>query len=317
MVVNDSKKCQKLPEKYYCKNCDFICSKQSNWDKHILTSKHQNGSKMVVNGSKKMPKNAEKYYCECGKSYKWESGYYRHRKKCPLIQQSLININNNNINTHTNDINELFTEKILETVMSQNKEFMNMFMNKMVEVMPQLGNTTNNNNMNNCHNKTFNINMFLNEHCKNAMNLTDFIESLPITDKTYDNTIKNGLTNTITNMMVDGLNELDILERPIHCTDTKRKTIYVKENDVWEKDKELIKILCGIKKTALNNRMKLDKWQDVNDGWMTRENIQMKYIALVSNVMTIIEDEDKEINKIINAIGKKVYLDESIKKEYL
>ena len=68
------------------------------------------------------------------------------------------------------------------------------------------------------------------------MNLTDFIESLPITNKTYDNTIKNGLTNTITNMMVDGLNELDILERPIHCTDTKRKTIYVKENDVWEKD---------------------------------------------------------------------------------
>ena len=93
--------------------------------------------------------------------------------------------------------------------------------------------------------------------------------------------------------------------------------MYVKENDVWEKDKELIKILCGIKKTALNNRMKLDKWQDVNDGWMTIENIQMKYIALVSNVMTIIEDEDKEINKIINAIGKKVYLDESIKKEYL
>ena len=159
--------------------------------------------------------------------------------------------------------------------------------------------------------------MFLNEHCKNAMNLTDFIESLPITNKTYDNTIKNGLTNTITNMMVDGLNELDILERPIHCTDTKRKTIYVKENDVWEKDKELIKILTGIKKTALNNRMKLDKWQDANDGWMTRENIQMKYISLVSNVMTIIEDEDKEINKIINAIGKKVYLDESIKKEYL
>ena len=189
------------------------------------------------------------------------------------------------------------------------------FMSKMIDVMPQIGNTTNN--MNNCHNKTFNINMFLNEHCKNAMNLTDFIESLPITDKTYDNTIKNGLTNTITTMMVDGLNELDILERPIHCTDTKRKTMYVKENDVWEKDKELIKILTGIKKTALNNRMKLDKWQDVNDGWMVRENIQMKYIALVSNVMTIIEDEDKEINKIINAIGKKVYLDESIKKEYL
>ena len=163
----------------------------------------------------------------------------------------------------------------------------------------------------------FFINMFLNEHCKNAMNLSDFIESLPITDKIHENTIKNGLTSTITNMMVDGLNELDILDRPIHCTDTKRKTMYVKENDVWEKDKELIKILYGIKKTALKNRMNLDKWQDANDGWMVKENIQMKYLSLVSNVMTFIEDEDKHVNKIINAIGKKVYLDEDTKKEYM
>ena len=293
----------KVAKKYMCEKCDYMCNKKSDFNKHLQTIKHNTTNTTNT---------TEKYPCECGKKYNHRASLYKQKKKCYIIQETNKN-NNTNIETiikHTPENNELFTEKILETVMSQNKEFMNMFMNKMVEVMPQLGNTTNNNNMNNCHNKTFNINMFLNEHCKNAMNLSDFIESLPITDKTYDNTIKNGLTNTITNMMVDGLNELDILERPIHCTDTKRKTIYVKENDVWEKDKELIKILCGIKKTALNNRMKLDKWQDVNDGWMTRENIQMKYIALVSNVMTIIEDEDKEINKIINAIGKKVYLDE-------
>jgi len=302
----------KNAKKFVCEKCDFKCSKQSNWFKHITTLKHKKDDIMITISENKMPKNAL-FVCECGKQYKYRQGLYKHKNKCSVIQQE--NTNTEIIIHHTNHVNELFTEKILETVMSQNKEFMNMFMTKMVEVIPQLGNTTNN--MNNCHNKTFNINMFLNEHCKNAMNLSEFIESLPITDKTYDNTIKNGLTNTITNMMVDGLNELDILERPIHCTDTKRKTIYVKENDVWEKDKELIKILCGIKKTALNNRMRLDKWQDANDGWMTRENIQMKYISLVSNVMTIIEDEDKEINKIINAIGKKVYLDESIKNEYL
>jgi hypothetical protein len=311
----DSLLMPKNANKFVCEKCDFKCSKQSNWFKHINTLKHKKDDKWITNDENKMPKNAL-FVCECGKQYKYRQGLNKHKNKCSVIQEkNKNNSTNTEIIMNTSNLNELFTEKILETVMSQNKEFMNMFMNKMVEVMPQLGNTTNN--MNNCHNKTFNINMFLNEHCKNAMNLSEFIESLPITDKTYDNTIKNGLTNTITNMMVDGLNELDILERPIHCTDTKRKTIYVKENDVWEKDKELIKILTGIKKTALNNRMKLDKWQDVNDGWMTRENIQMKYISLVSNVMTIIEDEDKEINKIINAIGKKVYLDESIKKEYL
>ena len=309
--------------KLYCEKCDFKCIKKSDWNRHILTRKHVNGH---LGHDKKAQKTPIHICTYCSKKFKTNSGLYKHKKKCSIIQQDNKNNNTNieNINDISTEIikpttndNELFTEKILETVMSQNKEFMTMFMNKMMDVMPQLNNNNTYSHNNNCHNKTFNINMFLNEHCKNAMNLSDFIESLPITDKTYDNTIKNGLTNTITNMMVDGLNELDILDRPIHCTDTKRKTIYVKENDVWEKDKELIKILTGIKKTALNNRMKLDKWQDVNDGWMTRENIQMKYIALVSNVMTIIEDEDKEINKIINAIGKKVYLDESIKKEYL
>jgi hypothetical protein len=217
----------------------------------------------------------------------------------------------NEDNNKSNTSNDILDKDLLIKMVLKNTDVIE----KLIEIMPQIGNTTNN--MNNCMNKTFNINMFLNEHCKNAMNLSDFIESLPITDKIHENTRKNGLTNTITNMMVDGLNELDILERPIHCTDTKRKTMYVKENDVWEKDKELIKILYGIKKTTLKNRMNLDKWQDANDGWMVKENIQMKYLSLVSNVMTFIEDEDKHVNKIINAIGKKVYLDEDTKKDYI
>ena len=289
---------------YYCEKCHFKCSKLSNYNKHLLTLKHKNRTNSTIIEQKNAKKCQTKFICECGKEYGARNSLWYHKKKCYINEDNKLSKTSSNIQ----DIDKEFMVKMV----LQNQEFMN----KMIEMIPQIGNSTNSYNTN-CNNKTFNINMFLNEHCKNAMNLTDFIESLTITDKTYDNTIKNGLTNTITTMMVDGLNELDILERPIHCTDTKRKTIYVKENDVWEKDKELIKILCGIKKTALNNRMKLDKWQDANDGWMTRENIQMKYLSLVSNVMTIIEDEDKEINKIINAIGKKVYLDESIKKEYL
>jgi hypothetical protein len=205
---------------------------------------------------------------------------------------------------------------MVETVITHNNEFMTIFMNKMIETIPQLGNTTNNNNCYN-NNNTFNINMFLNEHCKNAMNLTDFIHSLPITNKTYDNTIKNGLTNTITDMMVNGLNELDILDRPIHCTDTKRKTLYVKESDIWEKDKELHKILNGIKEIALKHRTMIDKWQEANVGWDTNENIQTKLTTLIYNVMTDVENNKKETKKIINAIGKKVYLDDELKNDYL
>ncbi len=292
----------KVAKNFHCEICNYSCSKKSDYNKHILTRKHLS----LINPNIKSQEVAKVYRCNCGKTYKHSSSLCGHKKKCSF---NVVNEDNTKSNTSSDIDKDLLVKMVL-----QNQEFMN----KMIEIMPQLGNTTNNNNnMNNCMNKTFNINMFLNEHCKNAMNLSDFIESLPITDKIHENTIKNGLTSTITNMMVDGLNELDILERPIHCTDTKRKTMYVKENDVWEKDKELIKILSGIKKTALNNRMKLDKWQDANDGWMTRENIQMKYISLVSNVMTLIEDEDKHVNKIINAIGKKVYLDEDTKKEYM
>jgi len=320
MTKNPNNKTPKNAKKLICETCDFKCNKQSDYNRHLITHKH----KILINPNIATPKTPIYYECECGKKYKHSSSLSAHKKKCILLQKDKEDLVKEEDLIKEEDIQYVSSSEInkdillmllkkqdfMEELVFKNQEFMN----KMMEVMPQIGNITNNNN---CHNKTFNINMFLNEHCKNAMNLTDFIESLPITDKTYDNTIKNGLTNTITTMMVDGLNELDILERPIHCTDTKRKTMYVKENDVWEKDKELIKTLTGIKKTALNNRMKLNKWQDVNDGWMVRENIQMKYLSLVSNVMTIIEDEDKEINKIINAIGKKVYLDEDTKKEYL
>ena len=297
--------------KFNCEICDFRCNNKKDYNRHLMTRKHKMATN--INNDSKYPMS---YICDCGKEYKDRSGLWKHKKKCHINENELTDNQLSNSNTNSNsEINKdillmlLKKQDFMEELLFKNQEFMS----KVMEIMPQVGNTTNN--MNNCMNKTFNINMFLNEHCKNAMNLSEFIESLPITDKIHENTMKNGLTSTITNMMVDGLNELDILDRPIHCTDTKRKTMYVKENDVWEKDKELIKILTGIKKAALKNRMNLDKWQDANDGWMVKENIQMKYLSLVSNVMTLIEDEDKHVNKIINAIGKKVYLEEDTKTE--
>lgn len=159
--------------------------------------------------------------------------------------------------------------------------------------------------------------MFLNEHCKNAMNLTDFIDSLPITNETYDHTIENGLTKTITNMVVNGLNSLDVTDRPIHCTDSNRKVLYVKEADKWEKDNELSLVLQSIKCIALKQRTMINKWKDANKGWEINENLQSKLTSLVFNSFTDVENNDKETNKIIKAISKKVYLDNEIKKNYL
>jgi hypothetical protein len=155
-------------------------------------------------------------------------------------------------------------KEILVLMMKENKEFQKSFL----DIIPHLQNgTTNSHNTitnNNTTNNQFNINMFLNEHCKNAMNLTDFINSLPITNETYDNTIENGLTKTLTNLVVTGLNNMDIVDRPIHCTDPSRKTMYVKENNNWEKDNELMFLLKGIKELSLKQRTMINKWQDAN-----------------------------------------------------
>jgi hypothetical protein len=208
-------------------------------------------------------------------------------------------------------------KEILVLMMKENKEFQKSFL----DIIPHLQNgTTNSHNTitnNNTTNNQFNINMFLNEHCKNAMNLTDFINSLPITNETYDNTIENGLTKTLTNLVVTGLNNMDIVDRPIHCTDPSRKTMYVKENNNWEKDNELMFLLKGIKDLSLKQRTMINKWQDANNGWNTDEDLQSKMTKLIFHSMTNVEDDQKEMNKIVKAIGKHTYLSNEIKSEYI
>jgi hypothetical protein len=314
MVVNDSVFTQKTPTQFYCEKCHFQCSNKKDYTRHLLTRKHTNGSKMIVNDSDLMPKNP-KYICECGKSYKWDSGFYRHKKTCS-ISQGGCKSNTNNI--PVTDIDKellikmlLKNQDIMEGVIFKNSEVMD----KMIEMMPNIGNNSHNTNSLNTNN--FNIQMFLNDHCKNAMNLTDFIQSLPITSETYDSTIANGLTKTITSMMVNGLNDLDILERPIHCTDASRKTLYVKDSDNWEKDSELLHIMKGIKELSLKQRTLISKWKEANKGWDKDDNLQSKMTNLVFNSMTQIENDEKETNKIIKSLSKKVYIDNETKKCYI
>ena len=291
---------------YYCKTCDFICSKQSDWSRHLLTLKHKNGDTMVTNGDNFTPKNANpEYVCECGNIYKYRQGISRHRKTC-FIYQGTSDIQSVKMSPTFEIDKEMLIKLLLK-----NQDVME----KMIELMPQTGNNNYSNNTNS--NNQFNIQMFLNNHCKNAMNLTDFIESLPITADTYDSTIENGLTKTLTNMITNGLSQLDILDRPIHCTDATRKTLYVKEGNNWEKDTELIRMLLGIKTIARKQRMMINKWQDANEGWEKEDYIQTKLTTLISHSMTNIESDEKETSKIVRAISKNVYLDNETKQQYL
>jgi len=308
-------------EKFYCNKCDFKCSKESNWNIHIKTNKH----KMEITGN---IKNANHNECElCSKIFKSYSGLWKHKKKCSIIQEEeKPNINDVNLPTHTN-INIHETHKLVELLMLKNQEFITELattlthsnkdvIKKMMEIMPQIGNNSHNANSYNTTNNQFNIQMFLNEHCKDAMNLTDFIESLPITAETYDHTIENGLTKSITKMMITGLSELDILQRPIHCTDASRKTLYVKDDDTWEKDNELLHLLKGIRDLSFKQRVNIHKWQDENEGWDVKDDLQTKITMLVFHTMTDIDNDEKETRKIISAISKNTYLTNEIKNEY-
>jgi hypothetical protein len=303
---------RKIPNNYVCNYCHYNTCSKKDYNKHLMTSKHNIATNPQQNDNHKIL-----YICEhCSKEYKDRTGLWRHKQKCSHKNNIESDITNTS-NTAIPIDHASLTEKMIELVMSKNQEFMNMFVEKMMEMMPQMGNNSHNTNSNNTNNNQFNIQMFLNEHCKNAMNLTEFIESLPITATTFDSTIENGLTKTVTNMITNGLSKLDILERPIHCTDATRKTLYVKEANVWEKDTELKKVLSGITNLIVKKRDLICEWKEANRGWDTIESKQIRFTELVCNIMTDVERDEKETGKIIRAISKTVYLDNEEKKKYL
>jgi len=309
-MTNNDKKNSKTLLKFSCELCHFVCCNKQDYTRHLSTRKH----KMMTNND---AQNSTDYICLCGKKYKYRQGLSIHKKTCTFVDEKKENTSNSNEKIGEFQLDKELLIKMLlknQDVMEKLAEVMPM----MIELMPQIGNNSHNHtNSHNTTNNQFNIQMFLNEHCKNAMNLTDFIDSLPITAATYDSTIENGLTKTLTNMITNGLSQLDILERPIHCTDATRKTIYVKEANNWEKDTELLRILLGIKTLARKQRMMINKWQDANEGWETEDYIQTKLTTLISHSMTNIESDEKETSKIVRAISKNVYLDNETKQQYL
>ena len=308
MTFSDKKNSKKLL-KFSCEFCNFICSNKQDYTRHLSTRKH----KMMTDSDEK---NSNEYICLCGKKYKYRQGLSIHKKTCTFVEETGKETGQEGekiCNEISDKINEFQIDKeLLIKMLLKNQDVME----KMMEIIPSIGNQVHTNSHNTTNNQ-FNIQMFLNEHCKNAMNLTDFIESLPITADTYDSTIENGLTKTLTNMITNGLSQLDILERPIHCTDATRKTLYVKEANTWEKDIELIRMLLGIKTLARKQRIMINKWQDANEGWETDDYIQTKLTTLISHSMTNIESDEKETSKIVRTISKNVYLDNETKQQYL
>ena len=299
MVVNDSEKSPKVASKFYCECCDYNTSKKSDYDKHLATDKHknnENGSKMVVNGSEKSPKVAI-YECECGKIYKYDSGYYRHKKNCPGVNMIISS-------------DEPKEKELILMLIKQNSQLIQQNAD-LVKNSSVITTNSHNNTTTNSHNKTFNLQFFLNETCKNAMNISDFVNSIKLQISDLENVGKIGYVEGLSKIIIKNLNALDVTERPVHCSDSKRETMYVKDEDKWEKeDENNQKVLQAIEDIANKNSKMVKEWKKINPECASSKSHKADVYSHIM-IEAVCSNNDANNNKILKKIAKEVTIDKS------
>jgi hypothetical protein len=299
---------KKNTNNYNCKLCNYTCSKKYNWEKHITTARHLKelgGTNLEIKSGKKWQKVA-KYLCEkCNKEFQTSSGLWKHKQKCKEITSTH---NDNNDNDDEDIIDDIINDKkLILMLINQNKELMEIVKNG------TNNNTINNNNINS-HNKTFNLQVFLNETCKDAMNISDFIESVKLQVSDLENVGKVGYIEGISNIIIKNLQALEVEKRPVHCTDQKREVMYVKEDNIWEKDDEANKKLRKAIRTIAHKNICMfkafrEKYPDCEE-YDSKKNSQ--YNTIVYEAMGGKGDDDYEKDtKIIKKIAKVVGIEKN------
>jgi len=316
----DSIKVPKPPKIYNCITCEFKTKHKGDYNKHLLTPKHIN---MIEYGSKPQ----KTYTCDCGKDYKDRHNLYRHKKTCKFdstieesvkLETNVINVNmfidiikeNQEIkklllqqNNKVSEQNQEFKELLIQ----QNKEH-NELINKFIEREPsQIINNTNNNSTTN---QSFNLNVFLNETCKDAMNVKEFLDNLNPTLDDLENVGEKGFVKGISEIILKSLRGMEVNKRPIHCTDIKREIVYLKEDDKWNKDdtnnskmKELIR------KVENKNFCNICEWQNNHpDTRILDSPDYMKQNILIDKSCEAVNNEDRVRGKVLKELLKEIHV---------
>ena len=274
--------------KYYCNVCDYKCCKKYNWTKHLGTDKHRNTTIEMESGNK-WQKNGIKFECEnCNRLFVTSSGLWKHNQKCKV---------------ESNDKKD----ELIEYLMKENKEIKELIL-ELAKKDTYNQCTTNNNS----HNKSFNLNFFLNETCKDAMNIMDFVDSIKLQLSDLENVGKLGFVEGISNIITNNLKALDVTQRPVHCTDNKREVLYVKDENKWEKeDEENKKIRKAIKRVATKNMCLLPKFKEAHpDCSKASSQFSDQYNKIIVESCGGSGDNDLEKeDKIIKNIAKNVTID--------
>ena len=254
--------------KFFCQKCNYSTDYKSNFDKHLKTPKHLG-----------MEKKRNIFKCECGRTYKFHSGLWRHKAKCHLSSNSV-----------SSEMSTLVNENIeLKKIMIQQMSCIKEQQDQIGELIPKVGNNNNN---------QFNINVFLNEECKNALCINDFINSLQVEIKDLDLSCKRGLSYSIKNMMISGLKQLKINERPIHCTNNNNNSLYIKDEESWEYDIDNTIINKSIENVANKQRQSINKWIDAHPKWEESEEETKQYLEMVKSLMEDVNNNSHIIKSL-------------------
>ena len=308
----ETKKSLKKSLFFSCECCDYSTCKKCDFDKHVSTRKHELMVSLETMETKKSQKVAQLNECEkCKKKYNTRSGLWKHVKICDYIPEphDLSSEDCQNMELNIKMINK---DELVLKLIKDNSEMMKIIKGQQEQInsiIPKVGNITNNTTNNTTNN--FNLNLFLNEKCKDAINISDFIDSLKITLDDLLFSKKNGISRGITDVMIKGLKELDIYKRPIHCTDIKRDTMYIKDEDKWHKDENHTTIKNTIVKIADKERTALHQWANENPDWMDTESKQIEYLTMVRSICEPIENYENYERKIIKHIEKEIIIDKN------
>jgi hypothetical protein len=292
MKQNETKKVPKSSENFVCECCDYITSKYSQYERHLLTAKHKN----ETNETLLKQKSSKKFQClNCDVIFGSRTTLWRHKQSCHKTEE----LENRENPIENNDENNKDKDLIMMLV-KQNSELLEVIKNG------THNNTTNSHNTIS-NNKTFNLQFFLNETCKDAMNIMDFVESIKLQLTDLEKVGELGYVEGISNIIIKNLKELDVTQRPVHCTDKKREVLYIKDEDKWEKDEEKNKIRKVIKKVASKNQRLLSKFKEAHpDCSKSSSKYSDQYNKIIVESMggagdNDSEKEDKIIRKITTA----------------
>ena len=296
--IMDTLKTPKTPKEFICECCDFSCSNKKDFNRHLSTRKH----KKIIE-EKNVSSVPKEWICECGSSYKFSSGLSRHKKKCTIVNKNIQKINEKESET------AIEFKKLKEQMAEMEKKdalkdaMLTEVLTKLSTQMEEgkLGNTTTNNNTTN---NQFNLNIFLNEKCKDAMNIQDFVNQIKLQLSDLETQGSMGYVEGISNIFIKNLDEMDEDKRPIHCTDTKRETLYVKNNDTWEKGEtgreQMKKAIDTISK---NNIKQFGQWINENPQCKVPHTPKADQFHQISSEVAG-SAKEKNVDKIIRKIAK-------------